>query len=818
MKRIASVVISNSVREYDREFHYIVPNDLKDAVIPGVRVVVPFGKSNRSVEGFVLELIENSDMEGLREIKEIKKVLDKSPVLGESMLKLCTWIKNRYICTYSDAIKCMLPPGVSVKSLKVVKLVKYIESNRKNLKKILDALVENGNEYEMEELKERVDIKGFTRYIKLLEDEGAVNISEEYINRIKAKTVRAVYLTRPHEEILEEIETGRIKRIQQIRFLEILLENEYVPVPDILRFSGVSAGVANTLKKYGYVDFRDIEVKRDPYTARVIEKTTPLELTDEQSKAFNEIKTQIDRGEFQETLLHGVTGSGKTEVYLQLIQYCFKTGKEAIVLVPEISLTPQMVDRFKGRFGSEVAVLHSRLSLGERFDQWRLIKDGKIKVAVGARSAVFAPFLKLGIIIIDEEHENTYKSEITPKYHARDIARERCILDSAILLCGSATPSVETFYRAERGIIRYAKMIGRPNNAVLPEVEIVDMRKELEAGNRSIFSRKLAEEIQENIRLNQQTILFLNRRGHSSFVLCRSCGFVVKCANCNIALTYHAFEERLICHYCGYTIKNPEVCPRCKSDYIRHFGTGTQRVEEEIKKQFKGCSVIRMDMDTTGYKNSHEQILRAFREKNINIMIGTQMIAKGHDFPNVTLVGVLAADSLLNMNDFRATEKTFQLITQVAGRAGRGAIPGRVVIQSYNTENFSILSACTHDYVSFYKQEIKIREKLKFPPFTNIGSIILSGVNDKAVLNRANEVKNIAAGHISALDANAEILGPVRAPLTRIRNKYRWRTVIKCKETDILISVLSHTSDIYYRSKGKEDVELSVDINPFNML
>jgi primosomal protein N' (replication factor Y) len=818
MARIASVVLSNTTREFDKEYHYIVPGNLDEKVLPGVRVIVPFGKSNRSVEGYVLELFDDIPFDGPKELKEIVKIIDESPVMSESMLKLCAWIKERYICTYSDAVKCMLPPGIGVKSLKIVKLLKVIESKSKNIRRILDVLIENGSECEMEELKNRTGIKRLSGYIKTMENEGAVTVTEEYTSRIKEKTVRVAYIKRPVEEIIEEIESGRVKRIQQIRVLEILIDNEYVSVADILRFSSVSAGVLNTLKKYGFIDFKDIEVKRDPYVDKNIQRTAPLNLTSEQKNVFNETKAYIDNSQFKEILLHGITGSGKTEVYLQLIQYCFEKKRNAIVLVPEISLTPQMVERFKGRFGNEVAVLHSRLSLGERFDQWRLIKEGKIKVAVGARSAVFAPFENLGIIIIDEEHEGTYKSETTPKYHARDVARERCIYHNAVLLSGSATPSVETYYRAENGIIKYLKMLERPNKLQLPGVQLIDMRKELEDGNRSIFSRELISRIEENIKLNQQTILFLNRRGHSSFVLCRSCGFTMRCVNCNISLTYHAHDERLICHYCGYTIRNPKLCPKCKSNYIRHFGTGTQRVEEEIKKQFGRCSVIRMDMDTTGYKNSHEEILREFREKNINILIGTQMIAKGHDFPNVTLVGVLAADSLLNMEDYRATEKTFQLITQVAGRAGRGSLAGRVVIQSYNTEDFSILAACRHDYASFYKQEIKIREKLSFPPFNNIASVILSGLNDNSVFEKANEVKNIISRCFSKYDTVHDIFGPVRAPLSKIKNKFRWRIIIKCENMDILIDVLSCLHMEFYRIKGKSEVDLNMDINPFNML
>lgn len=815
MGNIASVVISNANREFDREYHYIIPEMLKDRVLPGIRVIVPFGKGNRSVEAYVFKLVDISEMNGL---KEIKKVIDEKPILDEKMLSLAAWMKERYICTYSDAIRCMLPAGIGVKSLKIVKLLKYDENLKDSAKKILGLLDEAGSECEFEDLKNKSGLKSFSKHIKTLEESGLISIFEEYTTRVKEKYIRVAYLAVPRDEIIDEIESNRIKKIQQIRVLEMLMDNQYISVADIMRFAGVSGSVLDTLKKYGYIDFKDIEVSRDPVKNMAIARTSPLEPTLQQASILEKVKEQLVKREFGEILLHGVTGSGKTEVYLQLIHHIIRMDKQAIVLVPEISLTPQMVERFKSRFGEDVAVLHSRLSLGERYDQWRLIREGRIKVVVGARSAVFAPLKRLGIIIIDEEHENSYKSEITPKYHAVDIARKRCRDENGLLLCGSATPSVEAYFKAQEGSISLLRMTDRANSMVMPKVHIVDMRKELEEGNRSVFSRLLAAEIESNIQTGQQTILFLNRRGYASFVLCRSCGQAIKCVNCNISLTYHAFDERLICHYCGYTEKIPKTCPRCKSSYIKHFGTGTQKVEDDLKKQFPGCSVIRMDMDTTTYKNSHEEILRAFRERNINIMVGTQMIAKGHDFPNVTLVGVLAADSLLNTGDYRASERTFQLITQVAGRAGRGELPGRVVIQTYNTEDFSILAACRHDYTSFYDQEIKVREKLDYPPFTNIATVILSGINDRLVFDGAKSVRNSILTAFSDYQGSPLILGPARAPLSRIKSKYRWRIVIKCKSMDKLISVLSKISDDFYRENKRSNVELSIDINPFSML
>jgi primosomal protein N' (replication factor Y) len=815
MHKVAVIVISNCTRKFDKEYHYIIPCEFIDVINIGLRVIVPFGRGDRHVEGYVFDIIERTE---IKELKKIKDIIDSKPLLSPSMIRLARWMKKRYICTYWDVIKCMLPPGISVKSSKTVVLKKHEIILKGNSLKIVDILNSWGGKKDYEELREIINSKTFSKNIKSLEELGVVDVVEEFTMGVNKKYNKVAFITKPINEVVEEIESNDIKSIKQIRVLEMLIENEYIPTSDIMRFLGVSSSVLNTLKKNGYIDYKDIEVKRDPYENTVFEKTSPLKPTDEQAVVLERTKKILDVEKFKEILLHGVTGSGKTEVYLQLIQNCIDKGKQAIVLVPEISLTPQMVSRFKGRFGNDVAVLHSRLSLGERYDQWRVIRDGKVKVVVGARSAVFAPVNNLGLIIIDEEHETSYKSEITPKYQAADVARIRCRIENAVLIHGSATPSVEIYYRAKTGKIELMEMTKRANNMVLPKAYIVDMRDELSSGNRSVFSRKLAREIEKNIEESQQTIIFLNRRGYASFILCRDCGYTLMCPSCSISLTYHAYDKRLICHYCGYTTKKPDECPKCKSVYIRSFGTGTQKIEEEIKKYFEGSTVLRMDMDTTIRKNSHEQILKTFREENINVMVGTQMIAKGHDFPNVTLVGVIAADSLLNTGDFRATEKTFQLITQVAGRAGRGKVAGRVIIQTYNTENFSIICACNHDYHSFYKNEILLRKQLLYPPFTNLGTIILSGANDKLVINKVNEVMKNIYESFKGTKGMYNILGPLRAPISKIKNKYRWRIIIKCERLDVLLEVLTKISDDYYHSNKKNSVNLSVDINPVNML
>lgn len=813
-----SVVLSNTTRTFDKKYTYIVPDELLGQICAGCRVLVPFGNGTMVKEGFVLEINPQTTGETGIQYKQIKQVIDPYPLIKQDIIYLLEWMKSQYICTYSDVIKCILPPGTSIKAFKKVRLLQNnctLVFKKNNLNKIVDNLKCIGGECDYDELRNLCEIKGFNACIQELCDCGAINIEECYEQKINAKTIKGVSLARPNEEIIEEIESNSIKRIQHIKVLEILLDNEIVSVADIQRFAGVTSSVLDTLAKHGYIHYKNIEVKRNPLEGKNYGKTEPLSPTNEQAAALEILKNQMDSDTYKETLIHGITGSGKTEVYLQLISHCFEKGKKAILLVPEISLTPQMVERFVSRFGKRVAVMHSKLSLGERFDQWRLISDGKVDVVVGARSAVFAPIENLGLIIIDEEHEGSYKSESLPRYNAKEVAQKRCEINSAILVYGSATPSVETYYRATNNEIELLEMRNRPNTATLPSVELIDMRTELENGNRTPFSSRLIEELNKNIEHKQQSILFLNRRGFSTFVICRSCGFTMKCPECNIALTFHSKSNRLICHYCGFTVKNPAKCPSCESNHIRYFGIGTQKIEEEIKQRFQNSSVIRMDIDTTAYKNAHEEILNQFKSQNIDIMVGTQMIAKGHDFPNVTLVGILAADSMLNVGDYRASERTFQLLTQVAGRAGRGSIDGRVIVQTYNTDEYSILAACKQDFIGFYKQEIMIRQRLDYPPFTNVAVITFSGRRDRDIFVIGNTIKQEL---MQNCPPDFSILGPSRCPIPKIANKYRWRLVIKARDKELLIDQLTTMSDKSWKKVKDEDVMMSIDINPYNML
>lgn len=508
---------------------------------------------------------------------------------------------------------------------------------------------------------------------------------------------------------------------------------------------------------------------------------------------------------------------GKTEIYLQLIDKVLKEGKTSILLVPEISLTPQTVNRFIARFGKEkIAVLHSKLSVGERYDEWYRIKNGEAKIVIGARSAIFAPANDIGIVIIDEEQDSSYKAESVPRYDAKEVARQIAKERNIPLVLGSATPDLGSYYHAKKEDITLLQLTKRANDASLPEVEVVDLREELAQGNKSMISQKLHQAIDENIQKHQQTILFLNRRGFSTFIMCRECGYTAKCKNCNINLTYHAKQNQLKCHYCGYTTGILTSCPGCGSNQIRYFGTGTQKLEAEIQKLFPDASTIRMDVDTITKKNSHEQILNKFQEEQIDILIGTQMVVKGHHFPNVTLVGVIAADGSLNIDDFRANERTFQLLTQVAGRAGREKEKGRVIIQTYNPDNFAIECSKMQNYELFYNTEIGIRQSLKYPPFCDIIVIGMTSTNEKELVEVATKLYYYLKNRLIKENIGMILYPPVSAPVDKIKNKIRWRMIIKCKMNDNMIELINDMLDEYQKMKVR-DTRIAIDVNPNDM-
>ena len=748
---VAEVIINRGAKKLNRTFDYNIPKELEELILVGSKVLVPFGNGGKLTEAFVVGIKETSAFE----VKDIAKLEEN---LTDKQIALAKWMAKRYFCNVSDCIKLMLTPG----------------TRNKNKEK-----------------------------------------------RIQDKTINCVYLKKDIEEIEFEIETEKIKSEKQKRILNFIKDNEGATVPEIEMFTDCSRGIVNTLVKNGYLEIVEKKVERNPLLGRDCEKTYKLNLTEEQENAYKSVEEAIDKKEYKQFLLYGVTGSGKTEVYLQLIEKVLNIGKNAIVLVPEISLTPQMLDRFISRFGKdEIAILHSKLSIGERHDEWERIREKKAKIVIGARSAIFAPIENIGIIIIDEEHDSSYKSETNPRYNAKEIAKVLAKENQAPLVLGSATPDMTTFYHAtdedEFGNtkIKLLTLTKRANQSSLPKVEIIDLKQELANGNRSMLSMELYSSIEENLKQKRQTILFLNRRGYSTFIMCRNCGYTVKCPNCNISMTYHSYERKLKCHYCGHEENIVTVCPECHSDKIRYFGTGTQKLEQEIHKQFPEASTIRMDIDTVTKKNSHEVILNTFRNENIDILIGTQMVVKGHHFPNVTLVGVIAADSSLNIDDYRANERTFQILTQVAGRAGRENLPGKVVIQTYNPDNFSIICAQKQNYDLFYETEIALRRQLKYPPFCDI---ILIGLNSY----QEAEIKNVSGKIYQYLEQRLnkqefKVLRPMPCPIDKIQNRYRWRIIIKGKMTEEANEILNACLKEIYQENIK-DTRIAIDINPNNM-
>lgn len=636
-------------------------------------------------------------------------------------------------------------------------------------------------------------------------------------HKVNDKFIRGSKLALPYDEAFEVLETLRTKAPKQAQVLELLIQNDFVADADITFLTGASYAAIKALKDKEFIKEEVIEALRMPLNYNEIEPTKSPELNREQQGAVDKITASIKNKKTETFLLHGITGSGKTEVFLNCIENALALGKTAIVLVPEIALTPQMVTRFVSRFGKKIAVLHSALSLGERADEYKRIKRGEATVVVGARSAIFAPIKNIGIIVIDEEHETSYKAENAPTYHAREVAEFRAQSCGAVRILASATPSMESYYKATQGEYTLLSLKHRATGATLPEMIVSDMREELRHGNRSCIGSTLMNEMQENLNRGEQTILFLNRRGFSTFVSCRSCGYVAKCKNCDVTLTYHKHRGTLTCHYCGYTIKKPVKCPECDSSYIKEFGTGTQKVEEEIKTLFPNISVIRMDVDTTGTKSSHQTLLSKFSEEKTDVLLGTQMVSKGLDFPNVTLVGVLAADQSLGIDDFRANERTFNLITQVCGRAGRGEKQGRAVIQTYMPENQTLEFSKSQDYISFYNEEIQIRKHLNFPPFCDIVSILLTGENELNLTayaeNLARDIRKVLTREIGD---SFEILGPGSASIPKINSKFRQRIWIKCK-------LDKKTTDIFtrlrnYHIKNGKNINMVIENNPYNTL
>ncbi|MEH7502383.1 primosomal protein N' [Neobacillus drentensis] len=801
---IASVIVDVPAKQTDRSFDYLIPEQWSGTILPGMRVIVPFGP--RKIQGFVTSLKTQSEFKKLREIIE---PMDLEPVLNRELLDLGDWLTEHTLCFKIFAYQVMLPAALKAKYEKKVKLAVGVDVT--DLAEPLQTLFENNLMIDWEDALNN-------GMVPLLQKEAAKgNLDVLYIVKEKVKKKQRKYV-RPllsPAELKDEVDRFPAKAEKQKQVLTYFIEHfEPIELRSLVaELKTTSTTVKALVEKKLLIEY-EMEVYRDPFEHRTFKRTKPLPLTNSQQTAIGPILNAIETNRHEVFLLYGVTGSGKTEIYLQSIQEVIERGQEAIVLVPEIALTPQMVNRFKGRFGDLVAVLHSGLSAGEKYDEWRKIQRKEVKVAVGARSAIFAPFENLGIIIIDEEHETSYKQEEMPRYHARDVAVERGKTYNCPVVLGSATPSLESFARAQKKVYHLLSLPSRMNNQTLPSVEIIDMREELRNGNRSMFSRKLFEMLKDRIEKKQQSVLFLNKRGHSSFVMCRDCGYVMNCPNCDISLTYHRVHEQMKCHYCGHESQVPKQCPECSSDYIRYFGTGTQKVEDELGKILPEARVIRMDVDTTGRKGSHERLLTDFQNGRADILLGTQMIAKGLDFPNITLVGVLSADTMLHLPDFRASEKTFQLLTQVSGRAGRHQLPGEVIIQTYTPEHYSVELAGTQDYDLFYQREMMIRKNHHYPPFFYLSLITVSHEQLMTVVSATEKIVNYVRSQVSQ---DAVVLGPAASPIPRINNRYRYQCLIKYKREPNLTKMLKTILD-QYQKDTKSGLLVSIDVNPFILM
>ncbi|MBS4177174.1 primosomal protein N' [Lederbergia citrea] len=799
---IASVIVDVPALGTDREFDYLVPDKWIGMIEPGMRVAVPFGP--RTIQGFVTGIKDSSDFSKLKEVKEL---LDLTPVLNKELLELGGWLAEETLSFKISAFHAMLPAAMKAKYEKSIRRVNG-EDNP-----FLDDLFNGNNEISWKDAENKDLLPALHTEIK----NGNAEVIYYVKNRARKKTINMYQSEMAKEELnslLESLRPSAEKQKQIIEFF-ILHPSEKFSAKQLIEKTGSSQSTINTLIKKGVLSVSREEIYRDPYEHKHFNPTTPLPLTVEQKAAITPILNTIDSGDYKTFLLYGVTGSGKTEIYLQSIQNVLDKGKEAIVLVPEIALTPQMVDRFKSRFGDDVAVLHSALSTGERYDEWRKVQRKEAKVVVGARSAIFAPFENLGIIIIDEEHETSYKQEEAPRYHARDVAIQRAKHYNCPVILGSATPSLESFARAKKEVYHLLTLSKRMNNQALPAVSIVDMREEMRGGNRSMFSRELFEKLEDRLAKKEQTILFLNRRGHSSFMMCRDCGYVMQCPHCDISLTYHRYSNQMKCHYCGFDTGVPEVCPECTSNHIRYFGTGTQKVEEELNKILPEARIVRMDVDTTGRKGAHEKLLDHFKSGNADILLGTQMIAKGLDFPNITLVGVLSADTMLHLPDFRAGEKTFQLLTQVSGRAGRHELLGEVVIQTYTPEHYSVEYAGIQDYDRFYRQEMMMRKIGSYPPFFYLTMVTVSHEDLIKTISTTEKITKYIQSRISN---EAILLGPVASPIPRINDRYRYQCLIKYKQEPELKLTLKKVMEHYQQQFVKEGLAISIDVNPYMMM
>lgn len=802
-----TVAVENTAYHFDIPYTYLLPQDLEQKAVPGCRVMVPFGAGNKGRQGFI---VSKTAVESAKGLKSVTKLIDETPLINGEMLELVVWLKDRTFCTLFEAYKAVLPVGVTHKT--VVTYTAVPDADTESMtddEKQIYSFLQKSNEYkEGAKILSKYGYKNDSTILERMQKKGWLYTNNEAVRRLGDKTVRMVRLTSEGEDAVD----GEIKlSSKQKEVLGLLQDVGTASIKEICYFTGFTPAVVSALERKGFVSFYDNEISRNPYEdIDSPEAPKDIQLTDEQNSAYNNILSLYNEGKGGVSLLFGVTGSGKTSVYLRLIDEIIKNGKTVIVMVPEISLTPQTLNLFHKRYGKEIAVFHSALSVGQRADEWKRVKNKEAKIVIGTRSAVFAPVEDIGLIIIDEEQEHTYKSEQTPRYNAKDAARFRCAKNNAVLVLASATPSIETYALAKSGKYQLNRLSKRYAQAKLPKVKVVDMLLN-ELDDSMGISRDMADALSENLQNQKQSILLMNRRGFNTFVACKSCGEVVTCPSCSISMTYHHANGRLMCHYCGYSVPFTTKCPECGSNDMRYSGFGTQKIQDELERLLPEARVLRMDADTTMSRFSHEEKLKAFANHEYDIMLGTQMVAKGLDFENVTLVGVISADSQLFSDDFRSQERTFDLITQVVGRSGRGQYEGTAIIQTINPENEVIRLAAAQNYDSFYNEEIEMRKMLIYPPFCDLCLIGFVGT-DEAKVKAASQsffemAKNALASH------RVIALGPMPARVSKISNKYRHRLILKCKNSTLFRKDLGDLLTSFSKKNSFSDVTVYIDMN-----
>ena len=819
LRHTAKIALSKAIYAIDKPYDYLVPDELAGHLRPGMRVLVPFGSGNRPCDGMVLALSEEEPAAGL---KAVLSLLDDEPVLNEKQLKLALWMRERCFCTVYDAVKAMLPAGLYFSLRDCCCLRQGVDretayeaaGQSAGAKKLVELLLACDGRADMEQIRAAFGTRSPAAAIKLLQDREIVTVETSAARAVNDKTQQIAVLAIPAEEAMDLVGRQRKRAPLRSAVVELLAAIGSASAKELCYFTGASSATLRGLAQKGVITLEKQEVLRRVDHAPV-EPAGPVALNAEQSAAFARLDALARGGEPSAALLYGVTGSGKTQVYIKLIQSVLDRGRTAMVLVPEIALTPQLLRVFTSHFGEQIAVLHSSLRAGERYDEWKRVRSGQARVVIGTRSAVFAPLSDIGVIILDEEQEASYKSENAPRYHARDVAKYRCAQEKALLVLGSATPSVETMYHAEQGRYHLVRLTQRYNRQALPQVLVADMKDELRQGNGGAISGLLRQELEYNLERGEQSILFLNRRGASRMVSCGECGHVPECPRCSTNLTYHSANGRLMCHYCGHSQRLPDACPEC-GGILNFIGIGTQRVQEELEELFPGAGVLRMDTDTVSAAHPHEYYLDRFRKEKVPILLGTQMVAKGLDFENVTLVGVISADQALFVEDFRAGERTFSLLTQVVGRAGRGEKTGRAVIQTYVPEHEVIRFAARQDYDRFYEQEIRLRRLRGFPPFQDLTVLTVSGPDEAGVLRACMKLRGGLDSGLRALDEPAQVLGPAPAVIAKVNNRYRYRLTLSGASTPGARRLVAHLLRAVHQDKECKGVSAYADINPMD--